>query len=567
MLAIEVELLSGRYVATEHNDRTRAEWPPHPARFFSAMVAALHDHDPVDADERAALLWLEQQAAPHLDVDLDVDENTGRRDVHSVFVPVNDVTLVGDPEAELRAARATLAEMERDEHARVSPKDIKRTHKVVEKLQAKFAGVIAAQQIIDRAPAATAIATAKALLPDRRIRQERTFPTIVPQRATFVFAWPEADAANHENALRRLCDRVTRLGHSSSLVRCAIVDRLIEPSLVPQPTGEYVLRIVGPGQLDRLEDVYTLHRAVDPRVLPSRPQRYGLPEPQVAGLQHSVFTNDWIVFERIGGDRPLGSRGSDLAIALRRALLEAHGTQNLSPVLSGHATTGERTNQPHIAFVPLPWIGHPHADGSIQGLALVTPRSIDRHDRETLLRLLGRWEAERGDANDDYAVELGTPPGLGRPLNVRFRRVETATKMALRASRWCKPSRRFITASPIALDRHPGNLRSNVERTAHRAAAEAERSIADACEHIGLERPISVSISLAPLLPGAQPVQQYVPWPAQPGKTRRARVHADIRFANPVQGPVLIGAGRFFGLGLCLPVASLELEHPMERVL
>ena len=48
MLTIEVELLAGRYAATEHNDRSRAEWPPHPARFFSAMVAALHDREPVD---------------------------------------------------------------------------------------------------------------------------------------------------------------------------------------------------------------------------------------------------------------------------------------------------------------------------------------------------------------------------------------------------------------------------------------------------------------------------------------------------------------------------------------
>ena len=63
MLTIEVELLAGRYAATEHNDRSRAEWPPHPARFFSALVAALHDRDPADPAEREALLWLEQWGA------------------------------------------------------------------------------------------------------------------------------------------------------------------------------------------------------------------------------------------------------------------------------------------------------------------------------------------------------------------------------------------------------------------------------------------------------------------------------------------------------------------------
>lgn len=129
-------------------------------------------------------------------------------------------------------------------------------------------------------------------------------------------------------------------------------------------------------------------------------------------------------------------------------------------------------------------------------------------------------------------------------------------RTALNPTRWCKPSTRFITATPIALDRHPGNLRSNVERTAHRAAVEAQSAVADACERIGLPRPISVSISLAPLLPGAQHVRQFVPWPPQPGRLRRARVHADILFPMAVRGPVLVGAGRYYGLGLCLPVVA-----------
>ena len=117
MLAIEVHLLTGRYAATQYNDRSRAEWPPHPARFFSALVAALHDREPVDPDELEALRWLESvEPAPDLDVDIDVDERVGRREVHSVFVPVNDVTLVGDPEAEVRKARENLAELEGSQH-------------------------------------------------------------------------------------------------------------------------------------------------------------------------------------------------------------------------------------------------------------------------------------------------------------------------------------------------------------------------------------------------------------------------------------------------------------------
>jgi CRISPR-associated protein Csb2 len=525
------------------------------------MVAALHDREPVDPSERAALLWLEQQPPPHLDVDLSVAESDrgpnsrvlGRRQVRSVFVPVNDVTLVGDPEAPLRAARQRLIEFQDPAAVKRGRSDLIRARREVEREEAKFIRFIAEQHEIDARPAEAAIRTAAALLPDRRIRQERTFPVVVPGQPYVRFFWPGATPGDHLQPLRQLCYRVTRLGHSSSLVACNLIDEPVLASLVPGVVGEYVLRVVGPGQLERLETAYTRHQAVEARVLPARPQRYSQPRVARPEPPQGAFASDWIVLERIGGDRPLSSRGPDLAMAMRRALIEVHGREDLPPVLSGHWGS-TATGQDHMAFVPLPWVGHEHADGSLQGLALISPRSINSHEREALLRLVAKWEVTRGDEFDDYALELGTSADNGRRLVVRLRRVEVPAKSALNAWRWCRPSRRYVTATPIALDRHPGNLRSNVDRTAHKAADEAERTIADACERIGLPRPVAVSISLAPLLPGAQHVRLFAPWPPQPGRTRRARIHAEIRFAGFVKGPVLIGAGRHFGLGLCLPV-------------
>jgi CRISPR-associated protein Csb2 len=558
MLAIEVHLITGRYAATQYNDRSRAEWPPHPARFFSALVAALHDREPVDPDELEALRWLERvEAAPDLDVDIDVDERVGRREVHSVFVPVNDVTLVGDPEAAVRKARENLAELEGSEQNNEVKAQIKNARRTLANEEKKLATFLESQQVAPNNPSKEDLKRGVALLPERRNRQERTFPVVVPERPSFVFDWPEAEPGKHLEALRRLCDRVTRLGHSSSLVHCVIVERPIRPSLVPHKSGEYVLRVVGPGQLEQLEEAYKRHQAIDPRVLPARSQRYGEPVGQNDSPRpRSIFSDEWIVFERIDGQRPLASRSIDLAISLRRALIETHGKQNLSAVLSGHDANGNQTSQPHLAFVPLPWVGYERADGSVQGFALIAPRSIAPDERMTLMRLLGKWESERGDKDDDYAIELGTPSDLGRPVQIRIRRVEIPGKATLNAARWCKASRRFITATPIALDRHPGNLRSNVEGTADRAAAEAESCIADACERIGLPRPLNVSMSLAPQLFGAQHVRQFAPWPPQPGRARRARVHAEIEFSEKVCGPVLVGAGRYFGLGLCLPVAD-----------
>lgn len=558
MLAIEVHLLTGRYAATEYNDRSRAEWPPHPARFFSALVAALHDRDPVDSAEREALLWLQdQESPPHLDVDIKVNGRTGRRQVRSVYVPVNDVTLVGDPEAKVREVRERVAELERSGQTNEVKAQAKDEQETLKREERKLANFLESQRIAPANPSKEDLKRGVALLPDRRNRQERTFPVVVPERSSFTFLWADAEPGQHLDALRRLCDRVTRLGHSSSLVHCVIVERPIQPTLVPHKTGEHVLRVVGSGQLERLEEAYKRHRAIDPRVLPARSQRYGEPGEQYdSQTSRSIFSDEWIVLERIDGQRPLNSRGIDLAISLRRAMIEIHGKEDLPAILSGHDLNGKQTSQPHLAFVPLPWVGDVHADGSVQGFALIAPLSIAPDERTSLMRLLGRWERLRGDKEDDYAIKLGTPADLGRSLQIRIRRVEIPNKATLNARRWCKPSRRFVTATPVALDHHPGNLRSNFERTAHKAAAEAQRSIADACERIGLPRPSNVSVSLAPLLPGAQHVRQFAPWPPQPGRPKRARVHAEIEFSEKVRGPVLIGAGRYFGLGLCLPVAD-----------
>jgi CRISPR-associated protein Csb2 len=559
MLAIEIELLTGRYAATAFSDRGAAEWPPHPARLFSALVAALHDRDPVDAQEREALRWLEQQAPPSLDVDLSVDHRIGRRDVLDCFVPVNDLSLIADlDEAPLQDARGKLAALEaagaRDARQR------KKAHRAVAIAEEKLADQLRAHHQIDDDPSAKEVAIASALIPDRRTRQVRTFPVVVPERSTFVMVWGEDPPVALRRALDQLCERVTHLGHSSSLVRCIVIERVVEPTLAPAADGDEVLRGIGPGQLERLEAAYARHRGVDSRVLPSRPQRYGrLPtQDHGAPVARSSFSDDWIIFERVAGTRPLSSRGTDLARALRGALLEQHGSETLPAALAGHEVNGRPAEAAHVAFVALPFVGHAYADGSIHGLAILLPRTLACNEREVLLRLVAKWERDR--ALDGAMVLAG---GSLPPVHVK--RVDVPGKASLRPANWCRPARRFLTATPIALDRNPGNLRSNLQRTAHRASIEAQRTIADACERIGLPRPVSVEVSDAPMLSGAQPVQAFLPWPGRSGRPPRVRVHADIEFAEDVRGPVLLGAGRYFGLGLCLPIRGGTHDDAVRR--
>ena len=88
MFAVEVEYLMGRVLASSYNDRTAVEWPPHPARMFSALVAAYEERD-LGEGARAALEWLETLPEPGIYAKPPEHQGTVR-DAHGVFVPVND---------------------------------------------------------------------------------------------------------------------------------------------------------------------------------------------------------------------------------------------------------------------------------------------------------------------------------------------------------------------------------------------------------------------------------------------------------------------------------------------
>ena len=84
---------------TDASSREKAEWPPHPARVFMALVAAHCESKPLPEDgheaesawarERAALEWLEGQGAPQMSW-----PEASPRDVVKVYVPVNDAGIV-----------------------------------------------------------------------------------------------------------------------------------------------------------------------------------------------------------------------------------------------------------------------------------------------------------------------------------------------------------------------------------------------------------------------------------------------------------------------------------------
>ncbi len=550
MLALRVDYLTGRATATAYNNRESAEWPPHPARLFSALVSAWADADAPD-DERDALHWLQSQPAPRI-----ACSAASPRTVVKHFVPVNDPTLTSAALSRYRdaadAAGDASAVAEGSNDALAARKRATQREKAERKYAAELAKVIA-----PAAPSQDALRTAASLLPEGRERQPRHFPSVTPDDPVVHFIWPQPPSPPAREALARLCARMVCLGHSSSLVHARVVDAAPAATWAPDADGPVVLRIPGDGQLQRLQDDFTRHRGVEPRVMPFTAARYarstGIDAPEIAAGPFQ--SSDWIVLRRVGAPVVAATAGVAAARALRAALMR-HADQPVAQLLSGHEADGAPARALHLAVVPLPHVGERHADGRLMGIALVFPRAANVDERRAVIRAISRWEsAARSETGDDAETPVLTL-GFGRGIEMKFERVAWGEpdRASLRDTTWCRPAKEWVSVTPVALDRNPGRLDSRDAAVAGRARMAACATIEAACERAGLPAPEAIAVGAAPHIAGSRPASAYGPFPAGEGRTRRVLVHVRLRFPMPVVGPLLLGAGRFHGLGLMRPV-------------
>ncbi len=538
-LHVEIELLTGRYVAARFNDRARAEWPPHPARWFSAVVAAwaAGSRSPAEAD---VLRWLETQGAPT--IACSTGEEVAFAEGATYFVPVNDAAAV-------RSVEKTYATMLNAREAVVAADPERTPREEQELVRRREKAEAAADTASDAARVKTPAGTALALLPEHRGKQPRAFPSVRPDSPLITFGWP--DGALDEDArtvLDGLLGRIGRLGHSSSFVSCRVVDvPATAPWLQPDPHGDRLLRTPGPEQFDLLEADYLRHRGIEPRALPAAPQPYAATAPTIEEGPGSHFARRLLVLELEDEGAPSLTAALPLVRALRAALIEQAGDQP-PELLAGRDTAGAPSGLPHLALVPLPFVGHRHADGLVKGVGLVLPDG-EPTDREATLGVVWRWLSAR-----DGALDVG-----GRLL--RLSRGQGSSPMAtLSWQRWTAASRVWTTVTPIALDRWPGDPRDPDPARREQAAVRAADTVARACGHIGLPSPEAVEVRPDAWLAGVPPAHRFVPFTTPNGGPRRALTHAILHFATPVHGPVILGAGRYVGQGLCLPLSDPEAD-------
>lgn len=480
-LTICWEYLTGKCVATDPANRQRAEWPPHPGRVYMAMAAAWFETGEDEA-EGQALRWLEKLGDP----ELGLPDYFSTREVVDCYVPVNDVA--GPSKA-----------------------------------------------ILQSAPGFT------------RERKERTFPSVWAGDALCFLHWPNADAAEletHRPMLDQLCSKVTRIGHSSSLVRMWVAEEV--PS--PQPTESWVpddgfadlqARRFSEGTLDLLDRQFNRRgreqhqllsdriaalkaekkattgkgsqqrkaeldvqvaaaesqmKEVDPRD-PIRPKLglwtgYRRKEAELPpSIPHANFDSDLLILTQVDGPRlPLAST---LAVtqALRGAVMSHSAVQPPPSWVSGHLEDCQplRDGQQHLAFIALPFVGHEHADGHLLGVGMVFPRSVPRPERG---RVVGRFLVSETGQPRDVELTLGR---LG-VWTVR-KRDWMEHRQALQPETWTAHSHgrtNWATVTPVVLDRFP---KCDPFKERQKWEDEVAGIIATSCERLGLPRPVGIALS------------------------------------------------------------------------
>jgi CRISPR-associated protein Csb2 len=392
-------------------------------------------------------------------------------------------------------------------------------------------------------------------LPLGRDRQARQFPVALPDDPVVHLLWPNLDLPPTERrSLAGLCAKVTCVGHSASLVQVWLEESEMEaapqdsrPELRPVggAPARYRLRVPSPGRLQRLRADF--EAGVRPRTsawcgYEPRPE----PRPETEEPA-SCFDPALLVLRKTDGP----DLGLESTLQVAKALRDTVLSLSADPPewVSGHRPDGSPSERDHVAFLPLPHVGREHADGHLLGLALAVPRDVPAEERR---RCLGQLLFDQRGHPQRVELRMGRLGLWHLQLDERDYRPVTLRPETWTAAPPAAAARRWATVTPIALDRHPkGGDRWG----------QIEASIRRGCKRINLPEPADVVLSPVSLFIGAPHGSRFPTHRRNAGGSRVQHTHAVLTFAEPVLGPVLLGAGRYRGYGLCRPL-RLDEEAP-----
>lgn len=480
------------------------EWPPAPARVFQALVAGAAQGRHVK--ERAArALKLLQEAAPV------IAAPTARRGQRlSAFVPNNDLDAVnGDPDriGEVRARKTVQ-------------------------------------------------------------------PYLLESESPFLYAWPLSEEGGDD--LPAVADELFQFGRGVdpawAVGQMMNTDQLEERlrlhrGTIHRPTGGEGSTELAVPTRDSLESLVRRFEAALVRLRPSGDGRTRFVQPPKAHFAMVRYDGvpSYHLFELRNESEPakaspwpawqatsLIARVRDTAVdALSNGLPVRKG--EIDRVLVGRRADGTNAGpiEERVRFIPLPSIGHAHADQAIRRILVqVPPGPLTEGD--VLWALAGRsvFDASTGELTGTMLAATGADEMVAR-YRGPSRTWRSVTPLALGSA-----SRRRIEPKQKREQAKSARERQQEEQTARHAVAQALRQV-------GVEgHLIRARVQREPFDARGYRAERFA------DKTRFAKEalwHVELEIDRDICGPLVLGDGRFLGLGVMAPriehrVFALEVE-------
>lgn len=377
----------------------------------------------------------------------------------------------------------------------------------------------------------------------------------------FLYVWEFEGADTQAHRVAELSERLHTLGRGidPAFARgCVLSVEEAQARLrshggaVRRPQAGYAGGMVHCPMRGSLDSLIVRHRAATSRFTTERSGRRSL----VAFRQPPKPRFQSVAYDRPSARllydlKPTDGVGSYRARPLRDATLVATAVRDLAARRLGGQRDGEaqrfvvgreagpRDVARRVRIVPLPTIGHPLADPSIRRVLVEVPPDCPFTQAEVEWALSG---AELGDPISGEGWGTILVRAADRRMLSHFGIADDDDPMPR--------YRRWQTVTPGVLPTVRG--RSPKSGAARRAEEErATRRVVEALRHAGIGAPpVEVRVQGEPLHTKGARAETFAS-----GRFAAARLrHVELRFADPVPGPIVIGDGRWLGLGVMRPV-------------
>jgi CRISPR-associated protein Csb2 len=464
-------------------DGDEPEWPPSPMRVFQALLAGSRTgcrNIEWSTAKSDAFRWLERRKAPVI-----ITPSARRASASTLFVPNND------------------SDKEFDRQDRLTTKHI-RPHRLLDGSTLHYLW---------------------------RIDESE-------ERSTKSYAELLCSEARHLKALGWGIDQVVGYGRILTEAKTAVLPGHRWRARDGYQPGQRTFRVPVEGSLEDLEAVHQsfLRRVNGKQYCPRlRLRKFDT----VAYLRESVLPpRPSAVFEL---PEEIAFRQEDAvrvaamlrSLACKLAREDTHKFPGESDLyVAGHMKEDDQ-GRPRFSYLPLPTIGHAHADGMIRRLMIAEPLGGDgTHARWAKNRLRNAL------LKDHNNKDRGVLCDLWRSESKRV------------VDRYVGKSRAWCSVTPVILpgyDDFKAIPRHNTERP-----TKAERLLFKCLTHAGIsiESVKDVTLRRSPIWPGSQHPKHYHRPDYLKDHHARPGWHVRLVFHEPLAGPLAIGAGRHCGLGI-----------------